>query len=113
MQRERPMDAIETAAQAEEISALDLREEAIGALRRGERVQYHVADQYNGEAPETLVVGTRAGQAWGGTAVWGDWDAATETIRLDDGECEHDGCGCRPSIALDGSGVCASTPKGN
>lgn len=34
---------------------------------------------------ETLIVGLRAGQAAGGDASWGDWDAEEETILMDSG----------------------------
>lgn len=32
---------------------------------------------------ETLIFGDRAGQAAGGDAVWGDWDAEDEVLRPD------------------------------
>ena len=88
-----------TAARAEgytgtdaEFSSVDLRAEAKKAIARGEDVECHRGVYRSpGDADadirvETLVLENgRAGQTTNGDAVWGDWDAETQTITADDG----------------------------
>lgn len=101
------MTEITTVEQAEDIAALDLHEEAIASLGRGESVRYHCERAKNsGESIETLIVGDRAGQAQGGDAAWGDWSDKYQTITMDDGECPHE-CGCGGETGMDGSTACA------
>jgi hypothetical protein len=77
--------------------ALDLRQEALEALARGEEIEVVRNKLPTGVTVETLIIHApggasgdigRAGQACGGDASWGDWDPATRTITLDgsDGE---------------------------
>lgn len=62
----------------------DLRFEAERAVLEGAPVERHI--RTNSVVPlvvETVVIGDRAGQASGGNATWGDWDAAAEVLRPD------------------------------
>lgn len=77
-----------TEATLKDIIHRDLRFEAEMALRDGSKATVHRRTVDNHPAVvETLVVqceyGTRAGQAAGGDAVWGDWDAEDEVLRTD------------------------------
>lgn len=56
----------------------DLRMEAVKAYMAG--LDFQVV--HSGRT-ETLIIGDRAGQASGGNATWGDWDAAAEVLRPD------------------------------
>lgn len=64
----------------------DLRRAAREALQRGEATEYvvHPSGVPGPVMVDTLVVGDRAGQVTNGDAVWGDWQAETRTILLDD-----------------------------
>ena len=71
-------------------SFLSVRAEAKKAIARGEDVECHRGVYRSpGDADirvETLVLENgRAGQTTNGDAVWGDWDAETQTITADDG----------------------------
>lgn len=64
---------------AQRLTHVDLRQEAMKA--------YHAEDDFQvyraSNGTETLIIGDRAGQASGGNATWGDWDAAAEVLRPD------------------------------
>ncbi|MBN9682584.1 MULTISPECIES: hypothetical protein [unclassified Corallococcus] len=63
----------------------DLRKVAEAALNEGRSVELHTGSNRQGVSVETLVVDEdRAGQSVGGTAVWGDWNWATHTLRTDE-----------------------------
>ena len=67
--------------EASETRHNDLRTEAMKAYNDGSEFQVILLGPV-----ETLIIGKRAGQAAGGDASWGDWDAEEETIRMDSGE---------------------------
>lgn len=56
----------------------DLRMEAAKAYVAGKDFQVITEGRV-----QTLIIGDRAGQAAGGDAVWGDWDAEDEVLRTD------------------------------
>lgn len=60
------------------IQHIDLRNEAAQAYVGG--TYFRVVRR---GSTETLIIGDRAGQASGGNATWGDWDAAAEVLRPD------------------------------
>lgn len=68
------------------VTAVDLKNAAHTALGLGWTVDHylHPSGVPGCLMVETLVVDDRAGQVTNGDAVWGDWDAATRTIRLDE-----------------------------
>lgn len=65
------------------ITHADLRFEAERAIREGAPVERHWRVDDHSPYVETVVIGDRAGQASGGNATWGDWDAAAEVLRPD------------------------------
>ena len=69
---------------AETIIHSDLRTEAERAVAEGIHVERHIrTNSVMPLAVETVIIGDRAGQASGGNATWGDWDADAEVLRPD------------------------------
>lgn len=81
-----------------ELRALDLNAElqtvAGGKVLVAYRAQVS-SPEYTGPVETLVIDGERAGQVVNADAQWGDWDEATQTIRLDSG----------PVVGLDGSAV--------
>lgn len=82
-----PTHAVITLNTLDRITALDLRTAARISLEDGTGT-VELYRQPHGSNPsltvETLVVGGyRAGQAAGGDACWGDWDAAAQVLTAD------------------------------
>jgi len=78
---------IETESECEQISALDLKAEALAAVKRGEAVEYFRRPCAKSLAitRETVVFeGRRAGQAEGSWAVWGEWLPDRQLLEVDD-----------------------------